>query len=379
MPQILHDKCQIIRRLNPIALAETMIPVTSDHWAALLFMKQKNFFDYIHIDEYSSTPKYLQLSSAIVKAIEQSKVKQDEMLPSINELSLILEISRDTAEKGYRHLKKIGILNSVPGKGYYVSKEHLTQTLRIFLLFNKLSAHKKIIYDAFISAIGDEATVDFYIYNNDFKLFKRFISKKDDYSHYVIIPHFIDGGEYAKDIINTIPKGKLVLLDKKIPGIDGEYAAAYENFEKDIYEALEQAREQLQKYHTLKIIFPDRSYFPGEIVKGFIRFCQQYAFSYRIISDVFSEPISEGEVFINLMEDDLVVLIERIISLHFEIGKQVGIISYNETPLKKLILNGITTISTDFKFMGTMAARLILENSRRHVEIPFYYTRRSSL
>ena len=38
------------------------------------------------------------------------------------------------------------------------------------------------------------------------------------------------------------------------------------------------------------------------------------------------------------------------------IGKQVGIISYNETPLKKIILNGITTISTDFEAMGIEAA-----------------------
>ncbi len=29
----------------------------------------------------------------------------------------------------------------------------------------------------------------------------------------------------------------------------------------------------------------------------------------------------------------------------------LGVISYNETPLKKIILNGITTISTDFQMM----------------------------
>ena len=40
------------------------------------------------------------------------------------------------------------------------------------------------------------------------------------------------------------------------------------------------------------------------------------------------------------MEDDLVLLIERIISNKLEVGKQVGVISYNETPLKKVILNG---------------------------------------
>ena len=194
-----------------------------------------------------------------------------------------------------------------------------------------------------------------------------------------IIPHFIEGGEESYRLINEIPKDKLVLLDKLLPGVEGEYAAVYENFEKDIYNALEQARDQLSKYHTLKIIFPDKSYFPNEIIKGFNRFCQQYAFSHKIVNDIGTEPIQEGEVFINLMEADLVTLIERIISLKLKVGKQVGVISYNETPLKKVILNGITTISTDFSKMGELAAQLILSNSHAHAEVPFHLTLRPSL
>ena len=45
--------------------------------------------------------------------------------------------------------------------------------------------------------------------------------------------------------------------------------------------------------------------------------------------------ISEGEVFISLVEDDLVLLIEKIIETKLEVGKQVGVIYYNETPLQK--------------------------------------------
>ncbi|RZK63419.1 MAG: GntR family transcriptional regulator, partial [Pedobacter sp.] len=262
-------------------------------------MKSASFFDFISIDEYSATPKYLQLGSAVIDAIEQGKLDQDNLLPSINELSIKLEISRDTAEKGYKYLKNIGVINSVPGKGYYITNIEFKRKLKVFLLFNKLSAHKKIVYDAFIAAIGNEVSVDFYIYNNDFALFKKFLSnKREDYSHYVIIPHFIEGEEYAKDIINTIPKEKLILLDKRVPGVEGEFAAAYENFEKNIYDALEEGRVHLSKYHTLKIIFPEKSYFPKEILRGFHRFCQQYAFSHKVVSNISAEPIGEGEVFI---------------------------------------------------------------------------------
>ena len=79
------------------------------------------------------------------------------------------------------------------------------------------------------------------------------------------------------------------------------------------------------------------------------------------------------------MEDDLVLLIEKILTTRLIVGKDVGVISYNETPMKKIILNGITTISTDFRMMGEKAAQLILEKSTEHIEIPFYLTLRSSL
>ncbi|TKB96277.1 GntR family transcriptional regulator [Pedobacter cryophilus] len=343
-------------------------------------MKPTDFFKFVHVDEYSATPKYLQLSDSIISAIETNHLQKDDVLPSINELSYMLEISRDTAEKGYRYLKKLGVIISVPGRGYYVGNADFKKKIKVFLLFNKLSAHKKIIYDSFVSSLGADAAVDFYIYNNDFTIFKKLIqNRRTDYSHYIIIPHFMEGGSNAYDIINTLPKEKLILLDKKVPGVEGEYSAIYENFEKDIYGALSEAKEQLSKYHTLKIIFPKKSYFPKEIIYGFKRFCQQYAFNHKIVSDLHIEPILPGEAYINLMEDDLVVLIEKIISLDLVIGKDVGLISYNETPLKKLLLNGITTISTDFKLMGSLAAEMIKKKTHEHHEVPFYITLRPSL
>jgi DNA-binding transcriptional regulator YhcF (GntR family) len=106
-------------------------------------MRPAAFFDRILIDEYSTIPKYLQLVNSIVKVVESGNIVEHFPLPSINELSFRLEISRDTIEKRYRHLKKIGVINSVHGKGYYVSNINFKQKLKIFLLFNKISAFKK--------------------------------------------------------------------------------------------------------------------------------------------------------------------------------------------------------------------------------------------
>lgn len=344
------------------------------------FIHSANIYQLVEIDHTSTTPKYLQIVNSIIKGIEDGLLQKQYPLPSINDLSYELEVSRDTGVRAYRDLKNMGIISSVPGKGYFIAHTEIPKRIKICLFFNKLSTHKKIIYDSFIHALGTKASIDFYIYNNDFALFREILqAKKEGYAYYVIIPHFLEGGERAHEILAAIPRDKLILLDKLLPELQGDYGAVYEDFERDIYGALEQALEPLSKYHTLKIIFPHYTYHPKEILEGFSKFCHEYAFNYGIINNIAREELAEGTAYISLMEDDLVSLIERILNAGLGLGEQVGVISYNETPLKKIILNGITTISTDFKMMGEKAAELILEKSTAHIAIPFHLTLRASL
>lgn len=343
-------------------------------------MSSMNIYSIIRIDIQSVTPKYLQISNAILQGIENGDLEKDYLLPSINDLSYELEISRDAAERAYRHLKQMGVVGSVPGKGYFIATTEFRQPVRVFLLFNKLSTHKKMIYDSFVKTLGENAAIDFYIYNNNFLLFKKLLSQnKDHYSYYVIIPHFLEGGENAADIINAIPKEKLLLMSKMLPEVTGNYASVYEDFEKDIFSALEQLLSRLSKYATIKIIFPAYTYHPVEIQQGFISFCQQYAFNYAVVDDIEKELIEPGAAYVSLMEDDLVILVEKILNTNLVVGTDVGVISYNETPLKRIILNGITTISSNFEMMGVKAAQLILEKSTDKIAVPFVVNLRNSL
>lgn len=340
----------------------------------------KNYLKILKIDDYSITPKYLQICNSILKGIEDQKIEKDDILPSINDLSVALEVSRNTIERAYKELKKYNVIKSIAGKGYFISTTQFNQPVKVLLLFNKLSSHKKIIYDAFAETLGSNAAIDFYIYNNNFNFFKKLLTDHiDDYAKLVIIPHFIDDSENAFAVIDALPKDKLILMDKLVGGLTGSFAAVYENFERDIYSALEQLLEKLSNYHTLKIIFPENSYHSKGILTGFVNFCHQYAFEYDIIHHLNGEELLNGTVYINLMEDDLVELIQMIIGAELTIGKEIGVISYNETPLKKIILNGITTISTNFKMMGEKAAEMVLNNSKEHMAIPFYVTERNSL
>jgi len=341
----------------------------------------KNYLKILSIDEYSITPKYLQLSNAIIRAIESGDIVKDDMLPSINDLSFALDTSRNTIERVYKELKDKGIVSSVPGKGFFISNTDFQKPLKIFLLFNKLSTHKKLIYDAFVDTIGELATIDFYIYNNDFYFFKKIITESfnSDYAKYIVIPHFLDNETKAHEILNTIPKDKLILLDNLVPGVNGKFAAIYENFASDVYEALKKMLDKLTKYHNIKLIFPGKTYHSKEILKGFLNFCRQYAFDYEVVESSAIETIQKDTVYISLTEDDLVELIKKIIASDLKVAKDVGVISYNETALKEIILDGITTISTDFKLMGSKTAEFALSNCHDHFAVPFNVTLRNSL
>src|SRR6185295_9300918 len=93
-------------------------------------MMTENIYRLIYFDEYSITPKYLQLTNSVLKGIEDGKIEKNYILPSINDLSFELEISRNTAEKAYKHLKKLGVIQSIPGKGYFIEKTEFKHSLR---------------------------------------------------------------------------------------------------------------------------------------------------------------------------------------------------------------------------------------------------------
>ncbi|MBK8506259.1 MAG: GntR family transcriptional regulator [Saprospiraceae bacterium] len=335
----------------------------------------------ISINEYSKTPKYRQIVNSILSGIEEGIIDLEEKLPSVNRLLIDFDISRDTIVKAYDYLQKIGIVESVRGKGYFVKSKNTQRKAKVFLLFNKLSLHKKIIYDSLSTTLGDEASIDFYIYNNDFRLFKNYInaSLAGNFTHFVIIAHFLEGGKDASEVINQIPKSKLIVLDKKVEGITGEYAAVYQEFANNIYSALTEALDLVRKYNVLKIIFPVYGYHPREILTGFENFCLEYAFDYQVVDNLDDCMVDRGEAFVCLMEDDLVTLIKKVKSRNFVVGNDIGIISYNETPLKEILLNGITVISTDFEQLGKTVGELILWNRKEQVANPFRLILRQSL
>lgn len=335
----------------------------------------------LQISSDSNTAKYLQIADLFFQELNRGNISVGDSIPSINELSIKLDIARDTVERGYKYLKSIGVIDAVPRRGYYIRSADFRRINRVFLLFNNLSLHKKLIYDSFVETLGDYAALDFFIYDNNINLFKKILlNRKNDYTHYVIIPHFQSSAEEkeACEFIKDLPEDKLILLDKRVD-IPSNHCAVFENFETDIYLALKDLLFYLNKYNKINIIFPIGSYYPKDILTGFKKFCLEWNLNFEIINDIKDVHLKKGELYIPVADDDLLLLIENIQAIGLTVGSDIGIISYNETPIKKLLLNGITTISTDFKQMGKLAAELILSHVQSVIHVPFKVTVRPSL
>lgn len=338
--------------------------------------------EFIDINEQSKVPKYKQIVDSVFTAIGNGNVKNDDKLPSVNELLIEFDISRDTVVRAYDHLKEAGIIESVPGKGYYIKNDKLDLKAKVFLLFNKLSPHKQIIYDSFSRRLENKATIDFFIYENNYRHFKDLIlqGKARDYTHYVIICHFEEGGEDLLSFLKEeIPLVKLIILDKKIEGLGRQVGTIYQDFERNIYDALVELNTQLKKYRKIKILIRDQTYHPKEIKYGFVRFCGEYAYDFGVVGEIENETLEKNTVYINLMENDLVLLLKKINQTDLILGKDIGIISYNETPVKEILRDGITVISTDFKNLGVKAAEMILDRKAIQQDNPFYVISRNSL
>lgn len=343
---------------------------------------------HIKIDEESRVPKYQQIIDSIIHNISEGNLTMGQKIASINMFSEEFYLSRDTVEKAYSILKERNIINAIRGKGYYINRTKLISKINILFLINKLSSYKLRTYNSFINSIGANSHTDLIIYHCDESLFLNLLEKnKSAYDYYVIMPHFKTEGlkhiSFTDNVIKAIkklPQEKLVILDNIKPEINSNHAEIYQDFENDIYNALEEGITKIKKYEKLILIYPEKAVYPypRRILHGFRKFCVKNKLDFEILDNVIDDMIiKKGDLFITIEESDLVNLVKQAKEYEFKLGKDMGIISYNDTPLKDLL--GITVISTDFKIMGETTADMILHNKKGSVKVPFNLIERDSL
>jgi len=351
-------------------------------------MKETDFLIEIRIDKLSRIPKYRQIVNSITADIERGALVVGQRVPSINEISEEYYLSRDTVEKAYNVLKEKKIIVSAKGKGYYVARNVFPSKINILFLLNKLSSYKLRIYNSMVNSLGQSAQVDLTIYHCDPKLFLNALSESAGrYDHYVVMPHFKDesmhhtnSNEDVLEALRKIPDNKLLILDNYLPGLHRDIASVYQDFKMDIYEALEEGIDLLKRYSNLILVYPRKTVYPYplDILNGFQKFCVDHSFTFEVLEEIYPDmDLHANDAYVIIEESDLVNLVKQIRDKKFTPGKEIGIISYNDTPLKELL--GITVITTDFDAMGETAAYMILKKKKEVVKNVFRFINRNSV
>ncbi|CAB1246585.1 GntR family transcriptional regulator [Clostridium sp. MT-14] len=105
----------------------------------------------IIISNISKDPIYEQITKQIKDNIIKGSISEGELLPSIRNLARELKISVITTKRAYEELEREGFIETVPGKGSYVSSQN-----------KDLLREKKIksIEDKLMEAIEESKIID---------------------------------------------------------------------------------------------------------------------------------------------------------------------------------------------------------------------------
>ena len=300
-----------------------------------------------------SISKIKSLADGISMSIMQGKIRMGDNLPSINDASSMHKVSRDTVFKAYNELKRRGLIDSNPTKGYFVTGE----VNHILLLLDTYSAFKQNLYHRFAANLPENYKVDLIFHQYNEHLFETIVRESiGRYSMYVVMNFSNDN---FSDTLKSIQSNKLLLLDfgnfEK-----SQYSYICQDFDDALYDCLNKGLDLLHKYKKIVFVFPEELSHPISSIDYFTKFCTEHNFENEVIRrEKDWIGVEKDTAYLCILPEDLVKIIKDADFKQFEIGKDIGLIAYNENPVLEVIKNGISTISIDFGLMGEKAANFI--------------------
>jgi DNA-binding transcriptional regulator YhcF (GntR family) len=338
------------------------------------------FRDFAQAKQDSKTPKYQQLVNTLLIDIEKGNLQTGERLPSINEASEECYLSRDTVERAYSELHRLGVITSIFRKGYFISGKSAKTKTKIFFLVGKITENNKAIFNAFVSHAGKDVTVDIFTYNYKSENFREIINDHlGNYHYYVIMPHLIEETEENLKCLKKITGERLIFLDQAMASLTNTNSSILSNSGKEICQIMQQNAKYFKKYKTLNLVLTEEEYFDAELISGFRNFCENNKYEFQVLDGFQDEDVEEGNVYFTMEDIDLVAAIKSAQSQNLELGKQVGLISLNDSCYKEILAGGISIISSKPTEMGKLAAELVHGSKRQSLSVPMEMILRKSL
>jgi DNA-binding transcriptional regulator YhcF (GntR family) len=343
-------------------------------------MPRKSAIKLFHVDTKAVKPKHRQIEDGIKTAIIEGRLKRNDILPTIGDVCETFGIARLTVLKAYEDLQRAGLIRAESRKGYYVTSEEVERKRNIFLLFDELTMYKRVLYNAFRERVAGNGSIDIYFHHYSAKQFESLIlNNLGYYTEYLVMPW---PDPKVPQVIAKMDRRTTLLLDRgdAIQKTTG-FSSIVQDHKGDMMACLEKALPAIQKYRKFIMVHPAYSYHPKATVDGFIEFCKTHQLNGDIYHTIDRSNILPDTAYFVVDDNELVIIVEQCMESGYELGKTIGVLSYNETPMKRIIENGISVISIDFALMGVRAADYILAPypGEIHEKIPTSLIMRSSL
>lgn len=327
---------------------------------------------HFSINPQSNLLKFQQLMDSVNEAISRNLLQVGDTLPSVNQLCKESSLSRDTVFKAYAELKNRGVIESVPNRGYFVAKA----VTKVFLFLDTFKAYKEVLYGAFLDNLPDTIAIDLHFHHYNIDDFEKIIKESlGKYTKYIIMNF---DHERVPEITRQIPANKLLVIDWNVHELEGASSIS-QDFSQSLYDSLESGIDLIRKYQKFIYLYPSFTYHPKVSIKYFEKFCSDYKINHKTLYDFKKFDLQKGELYLLVSDRTLAKFLDQCEQKNLVLGHDVGVISYNETPMKKYVKEGITVISTDFELMGKKIAEFVITKEKTNVVIPSKLTIRKSL
>lgn len=316
------------------------------------------------------------LVQGVTQAIDQGFLKSGDQLPSINTMAQELGYARKTIVKAYELLKDKGLVASKPFKGYFIISEETNITLRIAVVLFAFQRFQEEFYNSFRNKLGKGFRIDVFFHHNNPEVFESiFHHIHGKYGKYVIAP--IQHPRIVS-LLENIPPEKLLVVDRFV-ALPRPYSYIVQDFYENIYTSLTNLVSEIKAYRETVLFFNGSKQIPPDLIMAFEKFFVDYGINGIIKEEDESGSLQQNTLYICLTDSELMEVLQKCRMNHLVPGKDIGILSFDDHAVKEIILGGITTISIDFKQMGSLAADQVRLGEKKQVVLPVNLYKRESL
>ncbi|GAB2775905.1 GntR family transcriptional regulator [Rhabdobacter roseus] len=333
---------------------------------------------YLQIDEKAKTPKFLQIVNSVVAGIERGLLKPGDRLPSINETSEEYLLARATVEKAYGILQKQGHVTACYRKGFFVMGKKAYR--RILLLVSHVSESNRMLYNELAGRLDRRDKLDLFQYHYHAETFCEILENQlGNYNYYVVMPHHLGENAEVQKLLKKIPAGKLVLLDAHASVIAGGGSSINCLDGDELLVTLLQQEHLFKKYDGLSLVTSDHEYVDATWYQVLNHFCRIRGIRYQVLDGFEQEEIQKRKAYLVFDDTDLPVIIKQVHGKQWELGRQVGVLSFQEQGYKELLAGGISVIGTNRARLGEAFEKILTTKKRQSIKVPLQFLQRTSL